>query len=120
MPPSLHAGLFAAASTLLLALIACKGERPLPAPEVFHWSGQPVTFRPPPEGWRREGELSGGVRGVRFVKEHGLGQAITIGELHRVGERDRAPAIGELIEKLETLDRRKFLRELNLARSRTD
>jgi hypothetical protein len=116
----LHVFRFAAASALVAALIACRGETALLPQEVFHWSGQPVAFRPPPEGWRREGELSGGVRGVRFVKEHGLGEAITVGELHRVGERDRAPAIRELIEEMETLDRRKLLRKALLAHSRTD
>lgn len=87
-------------SIVTSALIGCETEAPLLAPEVFHWSGQPVSFRPPPAGWRREGELSGGVRGVRFVKEHGRGEAITVGELHRatklIDERTLADVVGPL------------------------
>ncbi len=105
---------------IVAALIGCKTEEPLLPAEVFHWSDRPLSFRPPPAGWRREGELSGGVRGVRFVKERGRGQAITVGELHRPGARDRAPAIAKLIGDLDSLDDRNFLRELQLARARTD
>ena len=116
----LHVHRFSGWLALLAAVIACKSETPLLPQEVFHWSDRAVAFKPPPDGWRREGELSGGVRGVRFVKEHGQGEAITVGEMHRVGDRDRAPAIRKLIDELETLDRRRFLRQLNMARSRTD
>ena len=113
---------FAGAIVLIVAsaVIGCDAEAPLATQEVFHCSDQPLSFSPPPAGWRREGELSGGMRGVSFVKEHGLGEAITVGEMHRVGERDRAPAIGKLIDELDTLDRRNFLSKLQLARSRTD
>lgn len=102
------------------ALAGCKSEEPLATREVFRWTSQPVSFAPPPGGWRREGELSGGVRGVRFVKEHSVGEAITVGELHRIAERDRAAAIQELIETFGKTDRRRFLRESQLAQSRTD
>jgi hypothetical protein len=88
--------------------------------ETFNWSAQAVSFTPPPAGWYREGELSGGVKGVRFVKERGLGQAITVGELHRVGERDRTAAIRKLLDTLDEIPRHKVLREIQLAMSRTD
>lgn len=115
---------FRALATLLLmlacALTACKSEEPLAAREVFNWTSQPVSFAPPPAGWRREGELSGGVRGVRFVKERSVGEAITVGEFHRIAERDRTAAIQELIEKFGKTDRHRFLRDSQLAQSRTD
>ena len=87
--------------------------------EEFHWTAQPIAFSPPPPRWRREGELSGGVKGVRFVKERGLGEAITVGEFHRVGERDRSEAIQKLLDQFDTFDRREFLRAAQLAESRT-
>ena len=99
---------------------ACRTEEP-PAPrEEFHWTSQAVSFAPPPAGWRREGELSGGVRGVRFVKEHSVGEAITVGEFHRIAERDRTAAIQKLIDEFDESDRRDFLRDSQLAQSRTD
>ena len=88
--------------------------------EEFRWSTQAVAFSPPPARWRREGELSGGVKGVRFVKERGLGEAITVGEFHRVGDRDRTDAIQKLLDQFDTFDRRDFLRAAQLAESRTD
>ena len=99
---------------------ACRTEEPLAPREVFHWTSQAVSFAPPPAGWRREGELSGGVRGVRFVKEYSVGEAITVGEFHRIAERDRTAAIQELIDKFDTMDRYRFLRDSQLAQSRTD
>lgn len=101
-------------------IAGCRSEEPLETREVFHWTSQAVSFSPPPAGWRREGELSGGVRGVRFVKEHSVGEAITVGEFHRIAERDRTAAIRELIDGFEKADRRSFLRDSQLAQSRTD
>jgi hypothetical protein len=110
-----------------IALVACvlfgcrTEEQEQPAPrEVFRWTSQAVSFSPPPAGWRREGELSGGVRGVRFVKEHSVGEAITVGEFHHIAERDRTAAIQELIDNFEKIDRYDFLRDSQLAQSRTD
>ena len=107
-----------AGAVFALATIGCR-EAPMPR-EEFHWSAQAVAFSPPPPRWRREGELSGGVKGVRFVKERGRGEAITVGEFHRVGERDRSEAIQKLLEEFDTFDRRDFLRATQLAESRTD
>ena len=88
--------------------------------EEFHWTTQAVAFSPPPPRWRREGELSGGVKGVRFVKERGAGEAITVGEFHRVGEQDRSAAIQKLLDGFDTFDDRDFLRAAQVAESRTD
>jgi hypothetical protein len=82
---------------LALALGGCAGE-PLAQRETFHWSDQPVSFEPPPANWYREGELSGGVRGVRFVKTRGRGEAITVGEIHRIGARDKELTLDDVLE----------------------
>jgi len=72
------------------------------------WSERAVSFNPPPVGWRREGELSGGVRGVRFVKERSVGEAITIGEMVRIAaERHGDFTLDDVLENvLEPLRRR--------------
>lgn len=103
-----------------LVFAGCRETTPLQPPEVFRWTSQPIAFSPPPPRWRREGELSGGVRGVRFVKERGAGEAITVGEFHRLGERDRSKAIQELLDRFDAIDARTFQREAQLAESRTD
>ena len=78
------------ATALLLAFVSggCASERneSLQPREEFHWSSQPISFCPPPEIWRREGELSGGLKGIRFVKERSVGEAITIAEVLAAGE----------------------------------
>ncbi len=102
------------------SVVACRTDEPLAPREVFHWTSQPVSFTPPPADWRREGELSGGVRGVRFVRAHSVGEAITVGEFHRIAERNRTHALHELLEEFEKMDRREFLRQSQLAQSRTD
>ena len=105
---------------LVLLVAGCHHSDRVGQREVFHWTAQPISFAPPANGWRREGELSGGVKGVRFVKEGSVGEAITIGELHDVAERDRSAAIRELLDSVDTLDRREFLHRISLARCRTD
>lgn len=106
-------------ATIALVLAGCRETPPSPR-EEFRWTSQAIAFSPPPARWRREGELSGGVRGVRFVKERGAGEAITVGEFHRVGERDHSAAIRKLLDQFDTIDARTFLREAQLAESRTD
>lgn len=105
---------------LLCALAACKSEEPLAPAEVFRWTDQPVSFSPPPARWRREGELSGGVKGVRFVKERSVGEAITVGEFHHVAERNRSAAIQDLLDRFDGVERHRFLRGTSLAQSRID
>jgi hypothetical protein len=65
----------------------------------LRWAARPITFRPPPAGWRREGDLGDGRRGVRFMKERSVGEAISVDEslpgrrpgrhaqLHQLGRR---------------------------------
>jgi len=56
------------------------GAPTLSPPETFDWIGEPISFSTPPDGWRREGETGGGVKGVRFVKERSVGEAIGLGD----------------------------------------
>lgn len=105
---------------LVCAVAGCKSEEPPAPPEVFRWTEQAVSFSPPPAGWRREGELSGGVKGVRFVKEYSVGEAITVGEFHHVAERNRSAAIQDLLDRFDEIERHQFLRDASLAQSRTD
>ena len=101
-----------------LALTGCK---PAVAPrETFNWSAQPVAFAPPADGWRREGSDNAGARGVRFVKEGSVGEAIGIGEWRALAERLRVVQLTELLDKFDTYSRREFPRAVSLARSRTD
>ena len=101
------------------ALASCRSEDLAPR-ETFHWTDQAISFAPPAEGWRREGELSGGVRGVRFVKERSVGEAVTIGEFHHVAERSRTKKIQDLFTRLDEMEWRQFSRASQLAQSRTD
>lgn len=108
----------------LLAIIAilqagCSRE-PLAPRETFHWSERAISFQPPGEGWYHEGELNGGIRGVRFVKKNDRGQAITVGEIHRVAERDRSAAIEKLLAQIDGSIDRDVVREMQLAGARTD
>lgn len=94
--------------------------QPLQPPETFDWAGQPMTVSPPPVGWRREGETSGGIRGVRFVKERSVGEAIGFGDFYQLADRDRRAEIRKLADVIERADPRTFRRVLSQARPRTD
>jgi hypothetical protein len=97
-----------------------RGQEPLSAPETFSWCAQPITFSPPASSWYREGENGGGMLGVRFVLKGGAGQCITVLTFHTLAERNRRDAITRLIARQDSLGKREFLRELSLARARTD
>jgi hypothetical protein len=115
-------GLRAAPVAMLALVVGCGSERsasPQPA-ETFSWCGQPIEFSPPPPRWRREGDNGGGLLGVRFVLSGGLGECITVATYHRLAERDRRQVLTRLLGRRDSLDRRQFLRELSLARARTD
>ena len=103
----------------LLALAGC-GAPELGAPETFHWAVQPITFRPPPSGWRREGDVSGGRRGVRFVKERSVGEAISVGEYYPLGDRDRRAELHQLGRRIAALNDWELRTALSRARWRTD
>jgi hypothetical protein len=66
-------------------------------PETFNFAAQPVAFTPPPAGWEPEGELSRGIRGVRYVKRKSVGEAIGVGNYYDVSRRLRHAEIARLL-----------------------
>ena len=94
---------------------------PAAAPrETFDWAGLPISVEPPPYGWRREGETSGGVKGARFVKERSVGEAIGVGDYHRVASRMRRATLQEIVDTFDTYDRPGFQNALRRAYAQTD
>ena len=103
-----------AAGLALLTLIGACGSTPPPpgppqppklqAPETFNWTGEKITFSIPPLGWRREGETGGGIKGVRFVKERSVGEAIGLGDYYVLADRNRSAHIREILDKFESFD----------------
>ena len=100
---------------ILLALAtfagpACNSKPAAPAapklqpPETFDWSGQKISLSMPPVGWRREGETSGGIKGIRFVKERSVGEGIGVGDYYILADRNRSSHIREILAKFDTFD----------------
>jgi len=104
----------------LILIAGCSADEPLLPSETFHWVPQPIDFAPPPQEWRREGDNGGGMLGVRFVLTGGGGQCIEIAAHRGIAERDRRDAIAKLIARRDSLGQNEFLREVSLARARTD
>jgi len=101
----------------LSVLAACGGssesdDRPivLPSVEEFNWGGQPISVSPPPVGWRREKEQSGGLRGVRFVKTGSIGEVIVIAEHSALDERDRCARFEKFLSDFDNLSPSGFAR----------
>jgi hypothetical protein len=93
-PPVALLVLTAAALTVAgLPLLSCTSpekqalEEPLQAAETFDWSEQPISFRPPPEDWRRNRYNQGGRIGVDFVHTGSVGERIYVAEYYQAGER---------------------------------
>lgn len=93
---------------------------PLEPAETFTWVTQPVSFSPPPPPWQRQGDNGGGLLGVRFILTGGGGQVMSVYAHRALAERDRRAAIADLIARREALSRDEFLKELSLARARTE
>jgi hypothetical protein len=98
-----------------LAASACGAPPPPPPPpppaapvlrpaEEFNWTGRKIVFSLPPVGWRQEGETGGGVKGVRFVKERSVGEAIGIGDYYILADRNRAPYLREILANFDSYD----------------
>jgi hypothetical protein len=105
---------------LALATGCGSGPQSLEPEETFNWVTQPIAFSPPPQAWRRQGDNGGGTLGVRFILSGGGGQCIGVAAYRTLAERERRTALQGLIERSGSLSRREFLRELSLARARTD
>jgi hypothetical protein len=73
-------------------------------PEEFDWTYQRISFGLPPAGWRREGDGGGGTKGVRFVKEKSVGEAVGVGEYYILADRNRSPQLREILANLETYE----------------
>jgi hypothetical protein len=83
-------------------LAACsKGTAPpkLAPAETFNFAAQPVSFSPPPKPWEAEGQTSGGLTGVRYVKRGSVGEAIGIADWNDVSRRLRRAEIAALLEQ---------------------
>jgi hypothetical protein len=101
---------------LLLVGPACSSSPPPPPPpappgppelqarETFDFSGERISFQVAPIGWRREGETSGGIKGVRFVKEHSVGEGIGLGDYYILADRNRSAPIRDILAKFDTFD----------------
>ena len=72
-------------------------------PETFNWTGEAISF-PIPAGWRREGETSGGVKGIRFVREQSVGEAIGLGDYYILADRNRSAYLKDMLENFDTYD----------------
>jgi len=95
---------------------AAAAEEPLRPAESFDWSGQPISFSLPPEGWERQRAQNGGREGVRFIKAGSVGEEVRVEERFSVSNRDRCARLRELAEGLEKMDRREFDKKLQRAR----
>lgn len=113
-----------AAAALVVGMGGCRGqkeagpvERPPPPPaEVFSWGGQPISFSPPPESWRREKEQSGGLRGARFVLSGSMGERIHVAEHYQLDDRDHCVRLAALASDFEDMDDQTFRNDLLRAR----
>ena len=72
--------------------------------ETFDWTGETMSLSMPPLGWRREGETSGGIKGVRFVKERSVGEGIGVGDYYILADRNRSRHIRDMLDKFDTFD----------------
>lgn len=88
--------------------------------ESFDWAGATISFSPPPSGWRREGNTSGGIKGLRFVKERSVGEAIGVGDYYKLSDRLRRDVLQRMIDDFEAFDRRRFDDALRHAYAHTE
>lgn len=97
-----------AVAALLVAACDSGPLAPASAPETFDWAGAPIVFAPPPAGWRREGETSGGFKGVRFVREGSVGEAIGVADYFALARRLRRDEIQRIVDRFDDLDQQSF------------
>jgi hypothetical protein len=92
----------------------------LGAPETFEWTDHPIAFATPAKGWYRDGDRSGGLLGVRFIKERSVGEVIEVAEYYSIGQRDGRAALADLLQKIDSYDDRDLRQRLAIAHYRTD
>jgi hypothetical protein len=92
------------------ALVAACSRAPstpkLAPAQTFNFSAQPVVFAPPAKPWEAEGETSGGLVGVRYVKRGSVGEAIGIADWDDLSRRLRRVELAALLEQAS--DRRNW------------
>jgi len=84
--------------------------------EAFDWSGQPISFALPPDGWERQRSQPGGREGVRFIKAGSVGEEVRVEERLSVAARDRCGRLQELMRDLDNMDRKEFSKALQRAK----
>ena len=93
----------ATAGIVAAALAAGCGKAPstpkLAPPQTFNFASQPVVFPPPAKPWEAEGQTSGGLVGVRYVKRGSVGEAIGVADWHDVSRRLRRVELTALLEQ---------------------
>ena len=105
-----YAALPTGVAFVVFAAAACNSTNAPPSPpqllppETFEWTGEKISFSMPPTGWRREGETSGGVKGIRFVKEQSVGEGIGLGDYYILADRNRSTYLREMLVNFETYD----------------
>jgi hypothetical protein len=108
--PCRYAALPACLALVVLAAPACRSTPARPAPpqllprETFDWAGEKISFSMPPAGWRREGDMSRGVKGIRFVKEQSVGEGIGFGDYYVLADRNRSSYLREMLANFERYD----------------
>jgi hypothetical protein len=115
---ALHTGLILIAG---VSLGGCAEETiPLLPAETFRWAEQPITFSPPPEGWRREGYGQGGLNGVMFIRTGSVGEGITVAVHYVISDRDRTAELRDLLQRYDSMTPNERSRAIRVAPMRTD
>ena len=114
-----------AALFLAIGLTGCGGKNhevmPLPPAEIFTWTGgQPISFSPPPEDWKRSRYQNGGTEGAQFVLAGSGGEMVFLAERFFLGSRDRCDQINKLLQDLDDSNPRTFRSDLTKARRYRD
>jgi hypothetical protein len=109
-----------AVALALVAFTACQKADPLLPAETFRWAEQPISFSPPPEGWRREGYGQGGLKGLMFIKTGSVGEGITIAVHYVISDLDKTAELRDLLDRYDNLSVFERERALGWAEMRTD
>jgi hypothetical protein len=95
-------------AVVVVLVVGCRAETPgLRPAETFTFAAQPVSFSPPPKPWESESQSSSGLRGVRYVKHGGTGEAIGVADWYDVSGRLRRVELAQLLDtdpRLESFD----------------
>ena len=65
--------------------------------QTFDFAAQPIAFAQPAKPWESQTQLSGGLRGVRYVKLGSVGEAIGLADYYDVSGRLRRAEFAKLL-----------------------